>query len=1782
MVFESPVAVSLTRDRRSDVAPDPVATSASPEEPRGTFPAAGAGPEARVSGGPRGAKSLEERAFAREIQRMTEEDKENGAAATGEVSKMDATPADAAAGAAVAGFPADTPDAPAAEPTADASDASESEEDDESSDDEAVGPDGLTRYERERQANIQRNKELMMQLSINKMADKLKPEETEAPKKRGPKAGWKKKRAAMKPSRGSSRIQRLQEERKHTAWKDLHVEKSLKTHPNCFVDLTVQCLGMADASRTFGESRGGDEEDQMLPLGFFAEGEFMNESLYVWVDFEGKHHVMWGESEGPRQRHVETEEGGCDTAAGAALCIMRESQRRRLELLGSIPSKGVSEPLGLRVHISNLPLLDKNAPAPARPGGIMHFDFPSARPSTYVKKYNPTGRPRGRPRKYPLPGTEALAFRSAEPKAKPKAKPKTEPPPPRAECAECGRAREDTTRMRPGPEGPLTLCNACGLYWATQGRARPAGLFEDDYERVVPPGATPLVSLGKQSWVGMPKQQAGSSSAPPAEAREGAKNAELASSPRSSSEEKKPGGFDAEIERLIEEADEEMRDGESEEDDEPIANKLDGEVEGTTATEAKPPGEVNAEAAKREPAAPIAARPEGTCAFFRDAVKCASAGLATPAMVGADDFPQSVPEGGAAPRWCPHLWAGLPPLLGITEDAAYEVKRSPQDSAMARAFAAVADSDPVKDAGADRLAEYPNQAWYAARSAALALAGYGGTAAGLLIGKPPIFPTKFALPQFTRPRAYAESDLDAVTLFGYAEAEVQQGLMAQLERYEQTEEREGAEAAEKQREMDYAEAVANLEAAIFSARNHMRKADARADREARFERAQPRIETVAAAVILCPPLPKVERPSAKGRGAGAGGAGGDVEAAGYLTESACAAIDGAEDVPTPLAVTCGEAPPGLWQPGGRPKEERILVEATGETYSPAEYERLAGMGQAKKWRKSMRVPGADGQHLGDYLAALGARKGETVVGRRVGIWWPMDESFYLGKVEGFIPATGEHTVRYDDGESEDLLLPMQRVKWLPAETGPAGAGALLGADAAATSAAADEVDARRAAAEEARRAEERRIEEEHRGILSPEGRYRVHMGAFDVWASRPAQWKMRHSERRRCFEVLEVLRNEPDPDDDPDDEDEPPRLLIEPFEKLPGPRELPDYYELIRCPVDCRSIERALRRAPERSYASPWFFACAVELMLTNAQTYNDEDSQIFQEAGFLRRAFHKAMSARFPGQPLPRSVAVYESCDEPDWARPPGWAAPVSDADIADERDPFEADRLDFETQRRDEDEERALAKAVADGGAMYGSSEHLANIARRFGRPGPGRPPKGPPKPPYVPTGRPVGRPRKYPRPEDEAPPPRMVTVEDAPFDPKKPNAPATARVAATAAHAKRRRFSGAQLGPAAAAARDALESAEGASMSLDALVAAVEASKAPEVAGARRVNAAVLSILRQHTDVFVEALTGDGARFTLNPAFAEEEEEEDRAPPRAPSGRAAKRQKSYADADEEMEEEESDDDAEAEAEEETGAMTPAKVEKCRAILQKARDLKVKGRLVSELFELLPTRKQMPDYYREIANPVDFKSISASLKKAGGYASVWDFLISVELMFSNAQVYNEKDSQIFGDAEAMREAIRAALEQTFPGHPYPKPMSVYEQDQCAEPAWRPKKKLTVVMSSKKSGAGGALKVSMQGAARCGNCINCLERSRKQRCLDAQMRDNAREGHEGAQIAAEGKNASGVRIEIYWPPEETFYKGKIVGFDPKMCAHEIQYDNGDVETMELWRKQEQVRRANK
>jgi len=44
--------------------------------------------------------------------------------------------------------------------------------------------------------------------------------------------------------------------------------------------------------------------------------------------------------------------------------------------------------------------------------------------------------------------------------------------PPESICTHCGTTSKSTPMMRRGPDGPKTLCNACGLFWANKGTMR--------------------------------------------------------------------------------------------------------------------------------------------------------------------------------------------------------------------------------------------------------------------------------------------------------------------------------------------------------------------------------------------------------------------------------------------------------------------------------------------------------------------------------------------------------------------------------------------------------------------------------------------------------------------------------------------------------------------------------------------------------------------------------------------------------------------------------------------------------------------------------------------------------------------------------------------------------------------------------------------------------------------------------------------------------------------------------------------------------------------------------------------------------------------------------------------------------------------------------------------------------------------------------------------------------------------------------------------------------------
>ncbi|KAK2845552.1 hypothetical protein Q7C36_010406 [Tachysurus vachellii] len=82
------------------------------------------------------------------------------------------------------------------------------------------------------------------------------------------------------------------------------------------------------------------------------------------------------------------------------------------------------------------------------------------------------------------------------------------------------------------------------------------------------------------------------------------------------------------------------------------------------------------------------------------------------------------------------------------------------------------------------------------------------------------------------------------------------------------------------------------------------------------------------------------------------------------------------------------------------------------------------------------------------------------------------------------------------------------------------------------------------------------------------------------------------------------------------------RQLSEVFVQLPSRKELPEYYELIRKPVDFKKIKDRVRNHKYRSLGD---LEKDVMLLCHNAQTYNLEGSQIFEDSIVLQSVFRSA-----------------------------------------------------------------------------------------------------------------------------------------------------------------------------------------------------------------------------------------------------------------------------------------------------------------------------------------------------------------------------------------------------------------------------------------------------------------------------------------------------------------------------------------------------------------------------
>jgi len=81
--------------------------------------------------------------------------------------------------------------------------------------------------------------------------------------------------------------------------------------------------------------------------------------------------------------------------------------------------------------------------------------------------------------------------------------------------------------------------------------------------------------------------------------------------------------------------------------------------------------------------------------------------------------------------------------------------------------------------------------------------------------------------------------------------------------------------------------------------------------------------------------------------------------------------------------------------------------------------------------------------------------------------------------------------------------------------------------------------------------------------------------------------------------------------------------------------------------------------------------------------------------------------------------------------------------------------------------------------------------------------------------------------------------------------------------------------------------------------------------------------------------------------------------------------------------------------------------------------------SRNICQIFMRLPAKKMYPDYYELIKNPIDMKKIKDKIE-AFDYTDVDQYSADFNLMYNNAQEYNQEGSQIFNDAVTLQKKIK------------------------------------------------------------------------------------------------------------------------------------------------------------
>merc|ERR1712037_218163 len=106
------------------------------------------------------------------------------------------------------------------------------------------------------------------------------------------------------------------------------------------------------------------------------------------------------------------------------------------------------------------------------------------------------------------------------------------------------------------------------------------------------------------------------------------------------------------------------------------------------------------------------------------------------------------------------------------------------------------------------------------------------------------------------------------------------------------------------------------------------------------------------------------------------------------------------------------------------------------------------------------------------------------------------------------------------------------------------------------------------------------------------------------------------------------------------------RVLSEPFYKLPSRKELPDYYEIIKKPVD---IAKMQQRIDDEKYEDMSGLQKDFMQLCANTQQYNEDGSLIFEDSIVLQSVFTNARERleQEPDEPDDEEEEMMEQDDE-------------------------------------------------------------------------------------------------------------------------------------------------------------------------------------------------------------------------------------------------------------------------------------------------------------------------------------------------------------------------------------------------------------------------------------------------------------------------------------------------------------------------------------------------------